>query len=72
MQRLAWSMFVVLLFSGCSIQPWVKPYERDNLADPLMNPDRNPISTSYMDHVREAREAGRGATGGLGGGCGCN
>jgi hypothetical protein len=54
------------------IEPWVKPYERENLADPIMAFDRNPVSTAYMDHVFEAREAARGATGGAGGGCGCN
>jgi hypothetical protein len=58
--------------SGCSIQPWVKPYEREHLADPIMAFDRNPVSTSYLDHVFEAREGARGAGGGTGGGCGCN
>ena len=34
----------LLLSSGCSIQPWVKPYERDRLADPIMAWDRDAIS----------------------------
>ena len=55
-----------------NIEPWVKPYERQNLADPVMAFDLNPVSTSYMDHVFEAREGARGALGGGGGGCGCN
>ena len=58
--------------SGCSVQPWVKPYEREHLADPIMAFDRNPVSTTYLDHVFEAREGARGAGGGAGGGCGCN
>jgi hypothetical protein len=58
--------------SGCSVEPWVKPYERDHLADPIMSFDRDPVSTSYTGHVYEAREGARGATGGAGGGCGCN
>jgi len=59
--------------SGCGqIQPWVKPYEREHLADPIMSFDRNPISASYLDHVFESREGSRGATGSVGGGCGCN
>ena len=63
----------VLLLCGCSsIQPWVKPYERDRLADPIMAWDRDAISTAYLDHIRESREGSRGATGGAGGGCGCN
>jgi hypothetical protein len=58
--------------SGCSIQPWVKPYEREHLADPIMAFDRNPVSSAYLDHVFEAREGARGASGSSGGGCGCN
>jgi hypothetical protein len=65
-------MFIVVLLSGCSIEPWVKPYERANLADPIMNFDRDPISSAYINHVYEARELARGAEGGQGGGCGCN
>ena len=57
---------------GCSVEPWVKPYERDHLADPIMSFDRDPVSSSYTGHVYEAREGARGATGGAGGGCGCN
>ena len=62
----------LLLSSACSIQPWVKPYERDRLADPIMAWDRDAISSAYLDHIRESREGSRGATGGAGGGCGCN
>jgi len=39
-----------LLLGACSIQPWVKPYERDRLADPIMSWDRDAISGAYMDH----------------------
>ena len=60
------------LAGGCSIEPWVKPYERDHLADPVMSFDRDPVSSSYTGHVYEAREGARGATGASGGGCGCN
>ena len=63
----------VMLLAGCSnVEPWVKPYERDRLADPIMSFDRNPVSSTYLDHVHEAREASRGATGSAGGGYGCN
>ena len=60
------------LASGCSLQPWVKPYEREHLADPIMSFDRNPVSDVYLDHAFEVREGARGATGSVGGGCGCN
>jgi hypothetical protein len=65
------SIIILLLLSGCA-EPWVKPYERANLADPIMSFDRDPISSSYMTHVYQAREAARGAEGSQGGGCGCN
>jgi hypothetical protein len=62
-----------LLCSSCSnVKPWVKPYERQNIADPIMNFSRDPVSDAYLSHVHDAREGARGADGGSGGGCGCN
>jgi len=61
--------------SGCgsmALKPWVSPYERNNLADPIMSFARAPVASSYMHHVHQAREGARGAEGGGGGGCGCN
>jgi len=59
--------------AGCSsVEPWVKPYERQNFADLIMAADRDPVSLAYIEHVYEAREGARGALGGHGGGCGCN
>jgi len=74
----AFSRFVLLgiamvAVSGCSnIEPWVKPYERDRLADPIMALDTDPVSSAYIQHVYEAREGARGGEGAAGGGCGCN
>ncbi len=62
-----------LLLAGCKpIEPWVKPYERERLADPIMALERDPVSGAYLDHVFELREGARGAMGSAGGGCGCN
>jgi hypothetical protein len=59
--------------AGCAgVQPWVKPYERERLADRVMAWDRDPIMSGYITHVRENREGARGGTGEAGGGCGCN
>ena len=66
------SVLVLLLLTGCGIEPWVKPYERANLADPIMSFSRDPVDNSYINHVYEAREGARGAEGGASGGCGCN
>ena len=67
-------LFAVLAgTAGCSnFEPWVKPYERDRLADPIMALDTDPVSSAYMQHVYEAREGARGGEGAAGGGCGCN
>ena len=68
-------LIVVVGSAGCSsmeIKPWVSPFERNNLADPIMSFSRDPASAAYLHHVYQAREGARGAEGGSGGGCGCN
>ena len=60
------------LLSGCAIQPWVKPYERERLADPVMRFSRDTLADRHREHVRDVREGARGATGVQGSGCGCN
>lgn len=72
MKLLLSALIVMFLATGCGIQPWVKPYERANLADPIMSFSRDPVANAYINHVFEAREGARGAEGGAGGGCGCN
>jgi hypothetical protein len=63
----------IVLLSGCtSVEPWVKPYERAHLADPIMSFSRDPVSDTFIGHVYQVREGARGAEGGHGGGCGCN
>jgi hypothetical protein len=67
-----------LLLGGCSsfeaptVEPWVKPYERERLADPMMRFSRSALPEKHFAHIREVREGSRGATGVEGGGCGCN
>jgi hypothetical protein len=63
---------ITLTLMGCGIKPWVKPYERAKLADPIMSFNRDPVSSAYTRHVYEAREGARGADISAGGGCGCN
>ena len=60
---------LVVLAGGCAIVPQNR---RAHLADPIMAFTRAPISQDFLDHVFESREGSRGATGGSGGGCGCN
>ena len=66
------ALLAILMLQGCAIEPWVKPYERAHLADPIMAFDRDPVSNSYLHHVYDAREGARGAGIATGGGCGCN
>lgn len=73
--RLLMAMVLAVGAAGCAdtqLKPWVSPYERNNLADPIMSFNRDPIASSYLHHVYQAREGARGAEGGSGGGCGCN
>ena len=75
-RRVLGLLAAVGLFSqlcACSpLEPWVKPYERERLADPIMAYDRNPSSAAYMEHLFDVRSAARGGNGATGGGCGCN
>lgn len=71
--------FIALLalgLGGCASwslpEPWVKPFERERLADPIMKPLRDPLASKHREHVLTVREAARGANGVQGGGCGCN
>jgi Domain of unknown function (DUF4266) len=60
------------LLQGCATEPWVKPYERERLADPIMKWSRDAMADKHREHVHVVREGARGATGVQGGGCGCN
>ncbi len=65
-----------LALGGCAslptLEPWVKPYERERLADPIMQAGRNPLTAKHLAHVYEVREGARGGNSVQGGGCGCN
>ena len=66
-------VLLCVLVGGCAMpEPWVKPYERERLADPIMQFSRSPLAEKHREHVHLVREAARGATGVQGGGCGCN
>jgi hypothetical protein len=72
MVRAAAAVLLTGLLGGCAIEPWVKPYERERLADPIMRLSRESLSDKHREHVREVREGSRGGNGVQGGGCGCN
>lgn len=74
----AGALLGAVLLAGCAVptlpklEPWVKPYERERLADPIMKLSRDALPDKHFEHVRDVREGARGATGFQGGGCGCN
>jgi hypothetical protein len=60
------------LAGGCAApQPWVKPYERERLSDPILQWQGDLLASKHSQHVRDIREGARGANGVQGGGCGC-
>ncbi|WP_157359842.1 DUF4266 domain-containing protein [Caldimonas brevitalea] len=63
---------VTSLLAGCATEPWVRPYERERLADPIMQVSRDALAAKHFEHIHDVREGARGATGVQGGGCGCN
>lgn len=65
-------LLIVFLLGACAREPWVRPYEREALADPLMSFSQDPLADGARTHVFEVREGARGAGQSQGGGCGCN
>ena len=59
---------------GCSSARLVRvqPWERAELADYTMLPDRDPLQAAMSDHIYFSREAASGGRGVGGSGCGCN
>ena len=66
---LAAMTLVLPLAGGCTT---VKPWQRETLADPIMQAGRNPIAAAQLDHIYFSREAASGGNSVGGGGCGCN
>ncbi len=72
MERTAlWAGLLLLGMTGAGCQA-VKPWQRGQLADPLIKPDRDPLGLALAEHVFFSREAAMGGRGVGGGGCGCN
>lgn len=72
LRMLAPGWLAMACLAGCAVEPWVKPYERERLADPIMKFSRDALADKHREHVHDVREGARGANGVQGGGCGCN
>ena len=55
--------------AGCAV---VKPYEREKLSDPVMNPGGYLSKQSLEQKFYSTREGSIGGNSGVGGGCGCS
>ncbi|MFZ5876352.1 MAG: DUF4266 domain-containing protein [Nitrospirota bacterium] len=62
------AVLISALLAGCSS---VKPWQREYLADEIMQADANVVQTEWHIHVEEVLEGSRGGFSGSGGGCGC-
>lgn len=61
-------IILTLLMVGCAT---VKPYEREYLADPLMNYESANKNDAYEQHMHRALAQGLHNARAEGGGCGC-
>ncbi|MEO0321379.1 MAG: DUF4266 domain-containing protein [Myxococcota bacterium] len=69
MTRLLLALGLAASLAGCAT---VAPYEREDLAKPGMDLEREGVETGFRAHVHDAREGATGGHGSSGGGCGCN
>ncbi|MFQ5901924.1 MAG: DUF4266 domain-containing protein [Thermodesulfobacteriota bacterium] len=71
MRKIIFVFLLILLpvISGCAT---VKPWEREYLADPIMQFDYNKEEKAAREHFLGTREGSAGSFGVSGGGCGCN
>ena len=72
--RFAVAAAAALLFAltGCAhLQP-PQPWEKAELARPVMKMDADPLESAFFSHVYFSKEDSKGGDGVGGGGCGCN
>jgi hypothetical protein len=61
-------LYSLALFWGCAM---VKPYEREKLSDPIMDPASHFGKQTLEQKFFSTREGSAGGGTGVGGGCGC-
>ena len=62
-------ILAIITLDGCAS---VRPYEREYLADRIMDFDATSEEDTMDRHFLETREGSIGGHGGAGGGCACN
>ncbi len=66
---LALGALILLLLNGCAV---VKPFEREKLADPIMDPGAHLSKQTMEQKFFSTVEGSAGGGTGLNGGCGCS
>ncbi len=67
-RTLTLALFLCALLTGCAA---VKPFEREKLADPIMDPSSHFSKQTLEQKFFSTREGSVGGGTGVGGGCGC-
>ncbi len=65
----AFGLVLVFLLSGCAV---VKPFDREKLADPIMDPGAHLSKQTVEQKFFSTVEGSAGGGTGLNGGCGCS
>ncbi|MFQ5329688.1 MAG: DUF4266 domain-containing protein [Thermodesulfobacteriota bacterium] len=71
-KRIVLIMAALTLAAGMSGCAGVEPWEREYLADPIMQFDSDREEGAVREHFLGTREGSSGSFGVSGGGCGCN
>lgn len=66
------SVTALAWLGGCSNLAPVNPWEKGNLAKPVMTFEGDPLDQRFVQHVYASKENSSGGYGVGGGGCGCN
>ena len=71
-RRLLTAVLTVALVALAGACVTTRPWQREQLAKPVMTPDPDPDREALRLHLLGVREGTSGGFGGGGGGCGCN
>jgi uncharacterized protein DUF4266 len=71
MKKILVHAVLVSLLLICSSCVSIKPWEKEKLADPIMEPQSQFAKQKLDDKFFSSREGSMGGGGGIGGGCGC-
>jgi hypothetical protein len=68
MKRYLFGTVLFMLLQACAV---VKPYEREILSDPIMDPKSQFTKQTLSEKFYSTREGSVGGQSDIGGGCGC-